>query len=104
MNRLRLLVLFLGSLAIVFLSAACGSPAQPAAPAAPPLPTPADLDEVPRIAPETLKERLDQAAEILVVDTRGQSDYEGKHIPGAVRFTGNFDDLARDRAIVIYCA
>ena len=102
MKRVSLFILILGSLAITSLLVACGSSAETESTASD---EPADYSEVPRITAEELKKRLDDGEDILVIDTRtGSRQYDLQHIPGAIRNTGGFGDLAHDRTIVAYCA
>jgi predicted small lipoprotein YifL len=64
--------------------------------------------EVPRISPEELNERLNNGEAILVVDTRGQSSFEQRHIAGAIEVQTHeieerLDEFPRDQEIVFYC-
>jgi 3-mercaptopyruvate sulfurtransferase SseA len=69
---------------------------------------PRTQDEVPRIAPRVLKDRLDAGDDILVVDARSAAEYAEQHIPGAIslplsELEARMDELPRDREIVFYC-
>lgn len=101
MKRVNLFIVILGSMGIAFLLAACGSAAEPASTANG---GPAEVSEVPRISAEELKKRLDDGEDILIIDTQtSRRQYEQQHVPGAIRSTGGFDDVAHDQAIVAYC-
>ncbi len=119
MNRLRPLYFILGLMLIASLLIACGSSAEPAEPTAAPTSTPEPSTatpplgesqaptvstEVPRITPEELKERLDNGEEIVVIDTRGKSSYDVRHLPGAILESDSYDEYSRDQVIVFYCA
>jgi 3-mercaptopyruvate sulfurtransferase SseA len=69
---------------------------------------PRTQDEVPRVAPSVLKERLDAGEGVLVVDARSSGEYAEAHIPGAISvplsdLEGRLDELPRDQEIVFYC-
>jgi 3-mercaptopyruvate sulfurtransferase SseA len=69
---------------------------------------PRTQDQVPRIAPSVLKERLDAGDDLLVVDARSSGEYEAMHIPGAISvplsdLEARIDELPRDQEIVFYC-
>lgn len=71
-------------------------------------PVPISVSEVPRISVEELKERLDNGEEIVVVDTRSTTEYDIKHIPGAIsmpsiNIESPLDELPLDQEIVLYC-
>lgn len=101
MKQVSLILLILGSIAITSLMTACGSAAEPASTANG---GPAEVSEVPRISAEELKKRLDDGEDILIIDTQtSRRQYEQQHVPGAIRSTGGFDDVAHDQAIVAYC-
>lgn len=65
--------------------------------------------QIPRVAPEELKNFLDGGAEIIVVDTMPSEWYKKGHIKGAVNFPwreplGEPESLLpRDKMLVIYC-
>ena len=70
--------------------------------------SPQSQDEVPRIAPSALKERLDAGDSLLVVDARSSDEYAAAHIPGAISvplsdLEARMDELPRDQEIVFYC-
>ncbi len=70
--------------------------------------SPRNQDEVPRIAPSILKERLDAGESLLVVDARSSDEYAAAHIPGAISvplsdIEARMDELPRDQEIVFYC-
>jgi hypothetical protein len=119
LNRLRSLFLILGLMVIASLMIACGASEEPAEPTAAatatpepaadtPLPAegqgPTEASEVPRITVEELKERLDNGEGIMVVDTRGKSSYDVRHLPGAIVALDSFDEYPHDQQIVFYCA
>jgi hypothetical protein len=69
---------------------------------------PQNQDEVPRISPAQLKERLDAGEDVLVVDARSASQYAAQHIPGSISVPLNevearLDEFPRDKEIVFYC-
>jgi rhodanese-related sulfurtransferase len=69
---------------------------------------PRTQDEVPRMAPSVLKDRLDAGDDVLVVDARSAGEYAQEHIPGAISvplsdLEARMDDLPRDQEIVFYC-
>jgi 3-mercaptopyruvate sulfurtransferase SseA len=69
---------------------------------------PRTQNEVPRIVPSILKERLDAGESVLVVDARTSGEYAEAHIPGAISvplsdLDARLDELPRDREIVFYC-
>jgi hypothetical protein len=119
LNRLRSLFFILGLVVIASLLIACGASEEPAAPTAADTSTPepsaesalpnesqspTELSEVPRITSEELKELLDNGEEIVVVDTRGKSSYDVRHLPGAILAPDSYDEYAQDQQIVFYCA
>lgn len=73
-----------------------------------PLQTQSMAAEPDRILVEQLKGLLDGQADVLVVDTRGEQEYEAGHIPGAISMP--FPDgirsrnkgLPRDKTIILY--
>ena len=102
MKQVSLILLILGSIAITSLMTACGSAGEPVSTTASDKPT--AKSEVPRITVEELKKRLDDGEDILIIDTQtSRRQYEQQHVPGAIRSTGGFDDVAHDQAIVAYC-
>ena len=69
---------------------------------------PQNQDEVPRISPAQLKERLDGGEDVLVVDARSEGEYAEQHIPGAIsvpltQVEARLDEFPRDKEIVFYC-
>jgi 3-mercaptopyruvate sulfurtransferase SseA len=69
---------------------------------------PQNQDEVPRMAPSVLKNRLDAGDNILVVDSRSKAEYDELHIPGAISIPlsdleARMDELPHDQDIVFYC-
>lgn len=80
-----------------------------AGPANSPAPTPHTLFEAPRIEPEELKQKLEDNANILIVDVRSAEAYEQGHIKGAI-----FVPLSQiragdwvpppDKEVVLYCS
>jgi hypothetical protein len=109
---------------IASLLIACGTSGEPATATVEPTstpepstatPLPAESQEiksssqVPRISAEELKERLDNGEEIVIVDSRGKSSYDRKHIAGAIvdssaSAESPLDSLPLDQEIVFYCA
>lgn len=68
---------------------------------------PANADEVPRISPEDLKQRIDSGEEILIADVRSVNSYRAQHLPGAIsvplkELEARLDEFPRDRHIVFY--
>jgi hypothetical protein len=118
MNQLRSSFYIFGLMVIAFLVSACGASAEPAAPtsaptSAPEPPTatslqtesqgPTKSSEVPRMSVEKLKERLDNGEAIVVVDSRSKSEYDTKHIAGAISVPENYDEYPLDQEIIFYC-
>ncbi|MEE8414024.1 MAG: rhodanese-like domain-containing protein [Dehalococcoidales bacterium] len=94
--------IFIVSVLLALISlAACGPTPPPNLPTSP--------DEVPRISIEELLKKMDNGTNILIVDTRSESEYLAGHIKGAVSVT--YTTIAQeewqppgDREIVLYCA
>jgi rhodanese-related sulfurtransferase len=72
-----------------------------------------DPDETPRdrITIQQLKQKLDDKADIVILDVRSSSDYRGSlvKIPGAVRIPpeqieARLNELPKDKEIVTYCS
>jgi len=68
---------------------------------------PRTQEQVPRMAPSVLYERLGEGDDVLVVDARSAAQYEHAHIPGAIsvpydQVASRLDELPRDRDIVFY--
>ena len=68
---------------------------------------PQNQNEVPRISPAQLKERLDGGEDVLVVDARSADQYAAHHIPGAIsvplpQVEARLDEFPRDKEIVFY--
>jgi 3-mercaptopyruvate sulfurtransferase SseA len=61
---------------------------------------PRTQDEVPRMAPSVLKDRLDAGDDVLVVDARSASSYAAQHISGAISIP--LDELPRGETIIFY--
>jgi len=66
-----------------------------------------ELDTVPRIKPEELRERMARN-EVVVIDVRDAQSYLNGHIPGALhipmaRIDGEIPYLPKDKPIVTYC-
>lgn len=64
-------------------------------------------EQVPRMAPSVLKNRLDAGENVLVVDARSAGSYAALHIPGAISIPldeveARLDELPRDQDIVFY--
>jgi len=64
-------------------------------------------EQVPRMAPVVLQQRLDAGDDVLVVDARSASSYAERHIPGAIsvpvdEVEARLDELPRDKTIVFY--
>ena len=107
MNRLRVLGQSFGLLLLSSLLVSCGALAayMPEPTATPEIPRRAN--DVPRIAPEELKARLDNGEEILIVDSRALSLFEIEHIAGAISVPKHevderLDEFPRDQEIVFY--
>jgi rhodanese-related sulfurtransferase len=69
---------------------------------------PTTEQEVPRIAPEALKAKLDAGEDIVIVDARSLAEYETAHIEGAIsiplaEIDNRYNELPRDKGIVLYC-
>lgn len=69
---------------------------------------PRTQNEVPRIAPSVLKQRLDAGERLLVVDARSSGEHAEAHIPGAIsvplsELEARLNELPRDQEIVFYC-
>ena len=70
---------------------------------------PTPTDKVPRIAIEELLQKMDSGADILIVDTRTQQEYDVDHIKGAVSaplsvmLEGHWAPPA-NKEIILYCA
>ena len=74
---------------------------------APTVNVPKDTNEVPRISPEDLKNRLDNGETILIVDTRSVGAFEAQHIAGAIsvplnQLESRLDEFPREQEIVFY--
>jgi 3-mercaptopyruvate sulfurtransferase SseA len=124
MDRLRytpfIFALTLLALTVIGCSASSEEPsaglAATAAPAATPEPTaapeferPRASSEVPRMAVDELKERLDEGQDVVIVDTRSQANFDTGRIAGAIRMPSStidspLEDFALDHLIVLYCA
>jgi predicted sulfurtransferase len=97
MNHLRLWPAILGVfLAAVFLSSCGGSQ------------TPTTKSEVPRITVQELKERMDSGEAVVIGDTRGEAEYNVRHVAGAVsiplqQVEAHLEGLPRDQEIILYC-
>ncbi len=66
-----------------------------------------ELDTVPRIKPEELRDRIARG-EVTVIDVRDGQSYLGGHIPGALhipmaRLDGEISSLPKNKPIVTYC-
>ena len=62
---------------------------------------------VPRISVAELKDKLDAGQSVLIVDVRGTDSFAARRIRGAVSMskqdpTTRWEDLPRDKAIVLY--
>jgi hypothetical protein len=73
-------------------------------------PTAADREfDVPYISLEQLKEKLDAAADIVIVDVRSKEDFDEGHIPGAVsipwqqEMAAHYTELPHDKETITYC-
>jgi 3-mercaptopyruvate sulfurtransferase SseA len=70
---------------------------------------PQTREEVPRIAPDQLRDLLASGRKVVVVDTRSYSQYEAGHIRGAISLPGTeiearYAELPRATQLVLYCA
>mgnify|MGYP001826628521 CR=1 FL=1 len=93
-------IVLLGGLLLVLLVVLAGCGASTPEP-------PQNQNEVPRISPAQLKERLDAGEDILVVDARSADQYAAQHIPGSVsvpltQVEARLDEFPRDKEIVFY--
>ncbi|MGZ4810064.1 MAG: rhodanese-like domain-containing protein [Thermoanaerobaculia bacterium] len=66
-----------------------------------------ELDTVPRIKPQELRDRIARG-EVTVIDVRDAQSYLAGHIPGALhipmtRLDGEVPYLPKDKPIVTYC-
>jgi hypothetical protein len=69
---------------------------------------PRHLNDVPRITSEALNSRLRNGESILIVDSRATSQYDNRHISGAVsipldQVESRLNELPQDTEIVFYC-
>jgi rhodanese-related sulfurtransferase len=61
-----------------------------------------------RIPVDQLKSLLDNQADVIIVDTRGEHSYKAGHIPGAISMPfpdgirSRNQELPRDRTIILY--
>ena len=73
-----------------------------------------DIDEVPRITCEELKQSIDIGEKVVIIDTRGSSAYDRAHIRGAINIcydpSGDpmlrgitLSALPQDTLLVLYC-
>jgi len=63
--------------------------------------------EVPRIAVEEVKRRLDEGEQVVFIDVRKPESYTNAHIKGALSIPGKemderYQELPRDAALVLY--
>lgn len=90
-----LVILVIGLLAL----AGCGSEAAD---------VPQSRNEVPRITPEEVQDRIDKGDAILIVDSRSAASYADRHIAGAIsvpagEVSSRLYELPKDQEIVLYC-
>ena len=69
---------------------------------------PTTVEQVPRITPQKLKERLDAGESIVIVDARPLDSYNQRHIAGSVsipldEIERRHDELPKDKDVVLYC-
>jgi hypothetical protein len=69
---------------------------------------PTTVEQVPRITPQKLKERLDAGESIVIVDARPLDSYNQRHIVGSVsipldEIDRRHDELPKDKDITLYC-
>ena len=73
-----------------------------------------NIDEVPRITCEELKNLIDRGENLVVIDTRKNTDYQAEHIKGAVHiyYDPSGDSMERelmlsalplDTLLIVYC-
>ncbi len=84
---------------VVILVAGCSTPS------APPVTT---MDEVPRISPTEVRNKLDSGFNFVIIDTRSQVAYEESHITGSIsipleEIAGRAGELKRYDEIITYC-
>jgi len=66
------------------------------------------VESLPLLSVHQLKEKLDQGQELLVLDTRGQEEWEAGHIKGALHIYVGYlekrlDEVPGDRPIAVIC-
>jgi 3-mercaptopyruvate sulfurtransferase SseA len=70
---------------------------------------PLTREEVPRIAPDQLRDLLASGRKVVVVDTRSYSEYQAGHIRGSISLPGTeiesrYGELPKATQLVLYCA
>jgi len=90
--------LFVSTLWILFILGGCADEV---------ITPPADALEAPRITLEELKSKLDQKADVIVVDVRGDISFEQEHIKGAISIPlgeveARHEEFPKDKEIVFY--
>lgn len=83
------------------------SQSQPQAPTPPALPTAQSYASVPRITPEEVKKKLDNGADVVIVDVRDKEAFDESHIKQAVsiplsEMEARYEELPTDRETIIY--
>lgn len=97
MKRSGSLIFVFALLALSALLAACGSSDTEE-------PPPTELSEIPRISVDDLKEKIDGGESIVLIDTRGASSYDVRHIPGAITEPASYEEYSLEQEIILYCA
>ncbi len=66
------------------------------------------MEEVPRISPTEVKNKLDSGSNIVIIDTRFEEQYEEAHITGSISIPledirGKANELKKYDEIITYC-
>jgi hydroxyacylglutathione hydrolase len=66
------------------------------------------LESLPLLSAHQLKSMLDRGEELLILDTRGQEEWESGHIKGALHiYVGHLEqrlaEVPRDKPVAVYC-
>ena len=65
--------------------------------------------DVPRILPEEVLSKVENKAEVVILDVRTESSYNKAHLPGAIsipreEIEERYTELPADKEIITYCA